>query len=151
MTVTEATVVVEHVGFGPDAVAYQDGWDLQRATHERVVRAVVVVRLNDEEGDLAGRVGRHGVLAHGRRRHSHRRCAQPGYMAHVSHVSAGAYVAPQQNMQSGTHSQQCRSGTRSQQWRSGTRSHQCARGLAHGAAAPPSLSASRHASVHTGC
>ena len=37
MSVTEATVVVEHVGVGPDAVAYQDGWDLQRATHEHVV------------------------------------------------------------------------------------------------------------------
>ena len=37
MSVTEATVDVEHVGFGSDAVAYQDGWDLQRATHERVV------------------------------------------------------------------------------------------------------------------
>ena len=37
MSVTEATVVVDRVGFGPDAVAYQDGWDLQRTTHERVV------------------------------------------------------------------------------------------------------------------
>ena len=37
MSVTEATVVVDRVGFGPDAVAYQDGWDLQRTTHERVL------------------------------------------------------------------------------------------------------------------
>ena len=40
------------------------------ATHEGVVRAVVVMRLNDEEGDLAGRVGRHGVLARACRGHS---------------------------------------------------------------------------------
>ena len=37
MSVREATVIVEPIGFGSDAVAYLDGWDLQRATHERVV------------------------------------------------------------------------------------------------------------------
>ena len=40
------------------------------ATHERVMRAVVVMRLNDEEGNLAGRVGTHRLLARARSGHS---------------------------------------------------------------------------------
>ena len=37
MTLAESTLVVERVGFGPDAVEYQAGWDLQRRAHAAVV------------------------------------------------------------------------------------------------------------------
>ena len=36
MTLAESTLVVERVGFGPDAVEYQAGWDLQRRAHAAV-------------------------------------------------------------------------------------------------------------------
>jgi lipoyl(octanoyl) transferase len=34
---TASRLVVDRVGFGPDAVDYQDGWDLQRRVHADVV------------------------------------------------------------------------------------------------------------------
>ena len=34
---TTPTLVVEHVGFGPQAVDYQEAWDLQRRVHAEVV------------------------------------------------------------------------------------------------------------------
>ena len=36
---TASRLVVDRVGFGPDAVDYQDGWDLQRRVHADVVAA----------------------------------------------------------------------------------------------------------------
>ena len=54
---TSARVLVEHVGFGVDAVPYEAGWELQRAVHAEVVsgtRASTVLLLEHQPVYTAG-------------------------------------------------------------------------------------------------
>lgn len=57
MTVAGTALRVERVGFGTNAVDYQQGWDLQRTTHERVVAGEqdVVLLLEHQAVYTAGR------------------------------------------------------------------------------------------------